>query len=51
MRSDVAILCRRVPGAAAMFAAPNSPFLAETEFGHFEELFQQVRRLNTTAGT
>jgi CHAT domain-containing protein len=41
----IAILFRRAPGALAMFAAPNSPFLVETEFGEFEGLFEQARRL------
>jgi hypothetical protein len=41
---NVAILFRHAPGATEMFAAPNSPFLAETEFGEFERLFELARR-------
>jgi len=41
----MALLFRRAPGANAMFAAPSSPFLEETEFGHFESLFQEAQRL------
>ena len=39
----VALLFRRVPGAVDKFAATGSPFLAETEFGVFERLIQQVQ--------
>ena len=39
----VAILFQRTPGAIAMFAAPNSPFLVETEFEEFERLFEQAK--------
>jgi hypothetical protein len=42
----ITLLFRRVPGAIDMFAAPNSPFLAETEFGEFERLCQQAQRLS-----
>jgi hypothetical protein len=42
----VALLFRRVPGAITMFAASNSPFLAETEFGEFQRLFQQAQQLS-----
>jgi hypothetical protein len=42
----LAFLFRRAPGATSMFAAPNSPFLAETEFGEFERLCQQAQHLN-----
>jgi hypothetical protein len=41
----LAILFRHVPDAITMFAAPGSPFLAETEFGEFERLLQQARQL------
>ena len=41
----LAILFRRAPGAIAMFAGPNSPFLVDTEFGEFERLLEQVGRL------
>jgi hypothetical protein len=40
----VAILFRRAPGAIALFAAPSSPFLSETEFGKFEQLLEQAQR-------
>lgn len=40
----LAILFRRVPGAIDMFAAPGSPFGAETEFGEFERLLEQARQ-------
>lgn len=42
----VALMFRRVPGAIDMFAGPNSPFLGETEFGEFEQLFQQAMQLS-----
>jgi len=40
----LAILFAHSPGAISMFAAPNSPFLADTEFGEFERLFEQAQR-------
>jgi hypothetical protein len=42
----VALLFRRVPVAITMLAASNSPFLAVTEFGEFERLFQQAQQLS-----
>jgi len=40
----IAILFRRAPGSIAFFAAPNSPFVVETEFGEFERLLAQAQR-------
>jgi CHAT domain-containing protein/tetratricopeptide (TPR) repeat protein len=42
----MALMFRKVPGASTMLAAPNSPFLEDTEFGHFERLSQEAQRQN-----
>lgn len=40
----LALMFRRVPGAAAHFAEPNSPFIEDMEFGQFEKLLQEAQR-------
>lgn len=39
----IGLLFVRAPGAIDMFAASDSPFLSETEFGEFERLLQQAQ--------